>query len=260
MEVLLVTLWAFLTAVDDSSTQMIRRPLMLSFVVGLIMHNVQAGLMIGATLEVMWMGIGNVGAYQAPDVVAGSIISTALAISSTTDVGEAVATATAIAVPTSVLSQQLIILVSTVMVAINPYAKKLADNADVKGTNPLWIPPAIMLGLVKAVPTFLAMKFGSAYIEQLVENLPTTLLAGLSTAGKIVPAVGLAILMLSMLKDAKMWVFLMLGWVLTSYMKVSVLPVTIIAVSVALLYDMAANKNPSTAAAGTSTSDDEEDL
>lgn len=79
---ILVAIWAGICAVDDVGTQMIRRPLLIATVVGLIMGDLTTGLMIGATLEVMWMGVGNVGAYSAPDMISGTAIGTALGIAS----------------------------------------------------------------------------------------------------------------------------------------------------------------------------------
>ncbi len=57
---LLVAIWAGICAIDDIGTQMLRRPLLIAPIVGMIMGNLEAGLYIGATLEVMWMGVGNV--------------------------------------------------------------------------------------------------------------------------------------------------------------------------------------------------------
>lgn len=78
MTAVLVAIWAGICAIDDVGTQMIRRPLLIATVVGLIMGDLQTGLLIGATLEVMWMGVGNVGAYSAPDMISGTAIGTAL--------------------------------------------------------------------------------------------------------------------------------------------------------------------------------------
>ena len=117
---LLVAIWAGICALDDIGTQMLRRPLLIAPVVGLIMGNLEAGLMIGATLEVMWMGVGNVGAYAAPDMISGTCIGTALGIASGgTEV------AVALAVPTSILAQQLLVLYKTGIVALNPVAERI---------------------------------------------------------------------------------------------------------------------------------------
>lgn len=239
----LVTIWAGICGIDDSTTQMFRRPLLICTVTGLIMGDLNMGLLIGATLEIMWMGIGNVGAYTAPDIVTGSIISCALAITS----GGGVATAVTLAVPTSLLAQQLLILWQTVNCALNPWAQRLADKADVKGTNWLIYPSILMICAIRAVPTFIALQFGSGAIEDIVKSLPETILNGLSTSGKIIPAVGIALLMIIMIKNAKLWVFLILGFVLTSYLDLSVLPVTLIALPFAFLFDQNSeneNKSP----------------
>ncbi|MGX6978337.1 PTS mannose/fructose/sorbose/N-acetylgalactosamine transporter subunit IIC [Vagococcus elongatus] len=233
MTTLLLTLWAFICGVDDATTQMLRRPLMICFVTGIIMGDIKQGLLIGATLEIMWMGIGNVGAYMAPDIVSGSIISCALAISS----GGGIAVATTLAVPTSILAQQLLILWETINVSLNPWAQRLAENADVEGTNWLIYPPMLLIGFIRAAPTFIAIKFGSGAIQNIVDSLPTTLLDGLSASGKIIPAVGMALLMSVMIKEGKMWIYLILGFVLSSYLSLAVLPIALIALAFALLHD-----------------------
>ena len=124
---LLVAIWAGICAIDDIGTQMLRRPLLIAPIVGLIMGDLEAGLYIGATLEVMWMGVGNVGAYSAPDIISGTCIGTALGTASGgTEV------AVALAVPTSLLAQQLLILYRSGIVALNPIAERMAETGDFK--------------------------------------------------------------------------------------------------------------------------------
>jgi PTS system mannose-specific IIC component len=77
----LVAIWAGICSLDDVGPQMLRRPLLTGTVAGIIMGDTVQGLAIGATLELMWMGIGNVGASFC-DIIAGSIIGVALGISS----------------------------------------------------------------------------------------------------------------------------------------------------------------------------------
>lgn len=199
-----------------------------------------AALAIGATLEIMWMGVGNVGAYMAPDIITSTLISTSLAILSrgSGSLPDTVATAVALAVPTALLSQQLLVLIETANVSLNGWAHKLAENADVKGTNWLIYPPAILTGLARALPTFLALQFGAGAIKKSIALLPSFIIDGLGIAGKVIPAVGIALLMLSMIKKAELWLFLILGFVLSAYLKLAVLPITLIALVVAYLYDL----------------------
>lgn len=234
---LLVAIWAGLCALDDIGTQMLRRPLLIAPVVGLIMDNLQAGLMIGATLEVMWMGVGNVGAYSAPDMISGTCIGTALGIASGgTEV------AVALAVPTSILAQQLLVIYKTGIVALNPIAEKAAESGDFSKIFRLNYIPMVIAFLIRAVPTFIAIYLGAGVIDTIVAALPANIMGGLKVAGSVIPSVGIGLLMLMMIKKAELWTFLIAGFALAVYLNLSVLPITLIALPIALIYDYAITK------------------
>lgn len=203
MATLLLAIWAGVCAIDDIGTQMIRRPLLIATVVGIILGDIPTALLIGATLEIMWMGVGNVGAYSAPDMISGTVIATALGIIS------GGGTATAVAV---------------------------------------------------AVPTFLAIHFGSDFITLVVEALPEVVIKGLGVAGKIIPAVGIALLMQMMIKKAELWVFILAAFALSVYLNLSVLPITLIALPVALLYDLATNQKSAPAEKAVVADEEDYDL
>lgn len=250
---ILVAIWTGICAVDDVGTQMIRRPLLIATVVGLIMGDLTTGLMIGATLEVMWMGVGNVGAYSAPDMISGTAIGTALGIAS-----GGTAAAVALAVPTSLLAQQLLILYRSGIVALNPIAERWAETGDFDKMYKINYIPAAIAFLIRAVPTFLAIYFGAGAIETAVEALPAVVISGLGIAGKIIPAVGIGLLMQMMIKKAELWLFLIAGFTMAVYLKLSVLPITLIALPIALIYDMASQPRFASAPASSET-DEEED-
>lgn len=234
---LLVAIWAGLCALDDIGTQMLRRPLLIAPVVGLIMGNLQAGLMIGATLEVMWMGVGNVGDYSAPDMISGTCIGTALGIASGgTEV------AVALAVPTSILAQQLLVIYKTGIVALNPIAEKAAESGDFSKIFRLNYIPMVIAFLIRAVPTFIAIYLGAGVIDTIVAALPANIMGGLKVAGSVIPSVGIGLLMLMMIKKAELWTFLIAGFALAVYLNLSVLPITLIALPIALIYDYAITK------------------
>lgn len=237
IQALLIAAWAGLCAIDDIGTQMLRRPLLIAPVIGLIMEDLQTSLLIGASLEVVWMGIGNVGAYSAPDIISGTAIGTALGIAS-----GGVATAVAVAVPASLLAQQLLVLYRSSIVYLNPIADKIAETGDFSKVYRINYIPMVIAFLIRAVPTFIAVYFGAAVIDQVVAALPKEIMTGLSVAGKIIPAVGIGLLMLMMLKKAELWTFLIAGFALAVYLELSVLPITLIALPIALIYDLATQK------------------
>ena len=252
---LLVAIWAGLCAIDDIGTQMLRRPLLIAPVVGLIMGNLQAGLMIGATLEVMWMGVGNVRAYSAPDMISGTCIGTALGIASGgTEV------AVALAVPTSILAQQLLVIYRTGIVALNPIAEKAAESGDFSKIFRLNYIPMVIAFLIRAVPTFIAIYLGAGVIDTIVAALPANIMGGLKVAGSVIPSVGIGLLMLMMIKKAELWTFLIAGFALAVYLNLSVLPITLIALPIALIYDYAITKPTVTVSEANTEDEGEFDL
>ena len=68
VKALLVALWAGLCSLDDGGMQLqIRKPLLAGTITGLILGDLTQGLIIGGTLELMWLGVNSVGAYTPPD-------------------------------------------------------------------------------------------------------------------------------------------------------------------------------------------------
>lgn len=68
---------------------MLDRPLVLGPLVGLILGDLQTGIIIGASLELVMMGVVGIGSATPPDTVSGSILATVFAISAKLDVSAA---------------------------------------------------------------------------------------------------------------------------------------------------------------------------
>ncbi|WP_336706866.1 MULTISPECIES: PTS mannose/fructose/sorbose/N-acetylgalactosamine transporter subunit IIC [unclassified Cedecea] len=234
IEAILVAIWAGICSMDDVGPQMLRRPLLTGTVAGIIMGDMVQGLAISATLELVWMGIGNVGAYSAPDIIAGSIIGVALGIASKGGIAAGIA----LAVPVSILCQQLLIIWRSFASFLNVWAERSILTGDYRGlvkihylSTPLWF-------LIRAVPCFLAIYFGSGLVSKVLDAIPASILTGMGVASKMIPAIGVCILLLMLLKG-RMWFFFLLGFMLTTYLKLPIIPITFIALAFAVLYDMA---------------------
>ena len=72
------------------------------------------------------------------------------------------------------------------------------------------------------LPVFLALVFGSDFVNLVVNHLPMWLMNGLKTAGGILPSLGIAIL-LRYLPVSRNISYLIVGFVLAAYLKVPVL-------------------------------------
>lgn len=212
------------------------RPIVLSVFVGLALGDIKQGIIIGAQLELIWMGIAGIGAATPPDYVTGGVIGTALAIVS----GKGIGIALTIAVPVAVLAQSLGTLVRVVNLWFSHKADKYALTADFKGINlMLWI-PTLLFFLSAFIPTFLAMLIGAAKINVVINAIPKVIIDGLTIAGNLLPAVGFGLL-LDMLFSKKMFVFFFLGFFVCSYFNIDITGIAIIATCIALIISIYGN-------------------
>ena len=82
IQALLVAVVAFLASIDEQTfgACMMSRPLFTGPIVGLIMGDVTTGIIIGASLEAMFMGSIMVGSAVPPEVYASSVLSIGVAV------------------------------------------------------------------------------------------------------------------------------------------------------------------------------------
>ena len=96
------------------------RPLISCTIVGLLLGDLQTGLSVGASIELMSLGLVVIGAASPPDMNMAAIICAAFAI--LTDAS--VETALALAVPIAVLGQMLGVLMRTILSNLTHVADK----------------------------------------------------------------------------------------------------------------------------------------
>ena len=82
---------------------MLTKPIVLGPLVGLVLGDLQAGILIGATLELAFIGVMNIGISVSMDVSIATIVGGGLAILS----GQDAAFALTIAIPTGILFNML---------------------------------------------------------------------------------------------------------------------------------------------------------
>ena len=80
------------------------RPLIACTMVGLILGDVQTGIILGGTLELIALGWMNIGAAQSPDSALASVISTILVVVGQQDIQSGIAIALPVAAAGQVLT------------------------------------------------------------------------------------------------------------------------------------------------------------
>lgn len=231
LQALLLALWAGYCSFDDQGPQMLRRPLLVGPMVGIILGDLESALIISATLELMWMGLGNMAGYMTPDMIVGTIVGTSFAITSGSEISAGIALATTVAV----LSQQLMLIVGMIRQFFAPWADRLALSGNFYSLLQIELAGFLLQFMVRAIPTFLVIYLGSGIIDTILGYIPAEILTALNTASRILPAVGLSILMTIIMKSG-MWAFLIFGFVLNAYMGLAILPITLIALAFGTIY------------------------
>ncbi|PAF34170.1 PTS mannose transporter subunit IICD [Terribacillus saccharophilus] len=209
---------------------MFERPLVMGPLVGLVLGDFTTGIIVGATLELVWMGIVGVGSATPPDVTTGGILGTAFAIM--TDSGAEVALA--LAVPIAILAQSLGILVRTINTSFIHRADKYAEEGNARKIVLMhWLAVGLFF-LNGFVPNFLGILLGSEVVEGIVNAIPQTITEGLQVAANMFPALGFALL-LQMTFTKKLSPFYFLGFGLAVFFGLDITPVAVIGAIIAVV-------------------------
>ena len=228
VQAILVGIWAGIAGVDKLVLQThIHRPIVTGLIVGLILGDVNTGLITGAPLELVWIGA----------VVIGGVIGTALAIITKSDPQVTVG----LAVPFAVAAQALITLLYTAMSPIMHKFDAYAKKADTRGIERLSSFVPIVLFICYFFVVFLCIFFGADKASSFISILPEWSIHGLSVAGGMMPAVGFAMLLKTMWETSYV-PFFIFGFVMAAYLGLDTLAVAGLAVAIAL-YEFYAQRN-----------------
>lgn len=231
VQALLVALVAAFGTFDTAlGTSQLQRPLVLGALVGIVLGDVSTGLVIGANLELLFMGAISVGAYIPPDVITGGTLATAFAIST----GSGLETAYALAMPIGLAA----LGIKNVFYAITPTFLSIADRGAEVGDDGKIKLTYVLMGMFgktiwSFLLTFFAFYFGSDAVTAALNVVPQFVFDGMGIAAGILPAMGFAML-LRMIVNKRLVPFFVLGFALAAYLNLSVLAVAIISVVLAI--------------------------
>ena len=200
IQIILVAVWAFIIAIDQFDIlESLYQPIVTGAVIGAILGDLQTGLIVGGTYQLMTIGNMPVGGAQPPNAVIGGIMATVFAISSGLDTTAAVG----LAVPFALIGQYMVTLLFTVMSPVMSVADKMAEKGDTKGIVRLNYLAMGALGLLFAIVCVAGLIGGSALGTTLdaISQQYAWIMNGLSVAGGMMRFVGFAILLRIMLSN-----------------------------------------------------------
>lgn len=190
-----------------------REPVMAGFWVGLIYGDPVQGTIIGATINVSYLGWISAGGANASDLYWAGLLGTFVAIKG----GMSIDTSVAFAVPIGLLGNYVHVAYMTVASFWPVKMDALAAKGNWRGIRRIQFlgGPAIVL-VLRALPVFLIAMYGSEYIQTLINSIPTWAMNGLSAVGKLLPALGMSMLMKFMYKKTLL-PFFVLGFGIAAY-------------------------------------------
>ena len=210
---------------------MLDRPIFICPIVGWLFGDIQQGLLIGASLEAVFMGVVNVGGASSAECGIASVVGTAFAMK----IGGGTEVALPLALPIGLLGLQVknllfIFLVGWFVPIFDKYAEKGEDKKITKLHYGLW---CAQWGLYALIP-FLAILVGSDAVEKFVKLIPNVIMNGLTVCGNLLPAVGMSML-LKLLWSKKICVYFFLGFVLVAYLKLPLIALAALGTIVAIV-------------------------
>lgn len=214
----------------------ISRPVFAGPIIGLLMGDLETGLIVGGTVEMMFMGVFPVGGSVPPNAQFAGMMSTVLAIAS----GGNPEVGIALAYPIGVFAQFVLLLDYNVNLLIIHRADRQIMGGKASAVNQNLMLCLLCMFSCWVLSSFLGIYLGSTWVESFYAGLPEWLRQGLSVAGGIMPAMGMAML-LKMMDFRKFWAFLMVGYVLTAYLNMNILSIAILSTGVAVAVYMLGN-------------------
>ncbi len=231
-QVILVLIVAFVAGMESVLDQWeFHQPILSCTLIGIFTGNIETGILLGGSLQLVALGWMNIGAAVAPDAALAGVGAAILACIQGISVDVAVATA----IPLAVAGTVLTIFVRTITVGFAHAADGAAEKNDARGIELwLWLSVACQ-GLRIAIPAGILMAIPAEAVQAGLEAIPTWITGGLSTAGGFIVVVGYAMVM-NMMASPKVWPFFFLGFSLASLSELGLIAMGIIGVCLALVY------------------------
>ena len=224
LQAILLGIVAFIAQSEYAlGTSLLSRPIVTGLFTGIVLGDINTGIIMGATLELAFIGSFSVGASIPPDVVTGGILGTAFAITAGAGTETALLLGLPIATLTLILKNVYLGLLIPMM---NQKADLYAADGNYKGVERMHLLAGFGLSLMLALVVTISFMVGSNTISKLLAMIPAFVQNGLSVATGLIPALGFAMLA-RLLINKQVAPYFFLGFALAAYLEI---PVTGIAI------------------------------
>ncbi len=208
------------------------RPLVAGFFVGLILGDPAQGTLIGAAINVPYLGFISAGGTLPADASFAGWVGTTVALAGHLDPTKAIPIAFGLGLLGTIIFYGRMSLDSV----FAHWADARAEKADIRGVALMnWLPGQAFLFVASFVPVFLFALNGPSYVQDALNRLPLWTVNGLIIAGGVLPAIGIALNMRFIFRGSAIPYFF-IGFILWTATQGSLSLVVIAALGLALAY------------------------
>lgn len=220
-----ITYWVFLLINRFGANSMAERPIVIGPAIGIVLGDPVTGALIGAQLEVIYLGVVSVGGAQATD----TMYATAMAVALSVMTGIPKEASIALAIPLGFIGLFILQVTRLFFAFMCPIMDKFAEEDRRKAYCATFIGHMAVGYAFAPITVFIALTAGAEATQTFIDALPPFIMKGMQTAGGMLPALGLGIL-LSMIWDKKRSIYFFLGFVIAVYLGVPMLGLAVIGI------------------------------
>ncbi|MGF2384246.1 mannose/fructose/sorbose family PTS transporter subunit IIC [Lentilactobacillus otakiensis] len=219
VSIILILLVAFVVGMDGILDEwQMYQPIVACTLVGLAVGNPAAGIILGATLQMITIGWINIGASVAPDIALPSVVSALLVCG---PAALSIKHGIALAIPLAVIGQLLSVSIRKSIVKLVHDADDAAEKAEIARMDRIHLLSLGIQGLRVLIPTVLVMLISPQYIHQLMQQVPAVITNGIAVSIGMVAAVGFANL-INMMVSKSLWIWFVVGFLLAIFTDVNI--------------------------------------
>lgn len=211
------------------SWQCLNRPIVVAPIVGLVLGDFHTGIVMGASLESIFMGISAIGGSVPSDALSASVI----AVTYTVLTGSNAEAGLAIALPIGTVMASFNGMLTPVWASLAPYWEKLAVTNSKKFVLHNFLFSFFVMPIPGVIALFLGLAYGVDGLNNLLATLPPFVMTGLGAASSMMIAVGFAILT-SMIWSKEVGVFFFVGYILSKVLKLDSLSIAVLGAAIAM--------------------------
>ena len=207
------------------------RPIIVGTLTGLILGDVQTGVIGGGIAELAFAGLTPAGGSQPPNPILAGLMTPVISFTTGLNAVQSLA----LALPFSFLMQYVVLMFWSTYSFLMPKLDEYAKKSETKKFIMLNVLSLVFVGLVYAIVVFLSAYLAQNSMREIVSKMPEWLAHGFSIIGGVLPAIGFAMLLKIMLKG---WLvpYLLFGLIFALFIPYNnLLPLAVIACGLGII-------------------------